>query len=567
MMQSRKRMFLVVIAIAVLFGAGGYALGQRLESPEDARAEVAAPEPSLIAVPIEAVALSNDVVLRGDAEFEGAIDLELDATLGDGASRVVTGRVPDVDSLVEEGDVIIEVSGRPVFVLGGDLPGFREFKPGLEGDDVLQLETALQRLGFLEVEPDKLYGSATESAIEAMYEAAGYDAPAAREGEETQLDAARDLVKARSEALANANDALSDALKPKTASQLQTERTTRRDLLKAIEDAEDALDFTEKNTPSNALLNLITDMTTAQMLGEDTSPFEQRLAQQEQADEQAVEDAKEAVVLRKQALEDFEAGLVAAEQDRDTSNLQDQISRSSEDLSEAEADLAELEEEIGVRLPVAEVVFLADLPRTVTAIDIKRGDFVAGPVMRISGTEVRITSGVSEANRPLLEIGQKVVIDSAALGVELEGEITELADRTGTNGVADTRYYMQVTPTGDYKVTELVGINFRLKIPLEKSEGEVLAVPLAALSQGADGSSRVELLTGDDTSELVLVTVGLQDKNRSLVEVESLGRDLSAGDLVVIGLDIPETVEVPADDAADEPASDESEPAEDDGGS
>ena len=78
-MTSRKRLFLAVVAVAVAFGAGGYVLGQQLESPEDARSEVAAPEPSLIAVPVEATALSNDVVVRGDAEFEGAVDLELDS--------------------------------------------------------------------------------------------------------------------------------------------------------------------------------------------------------------------------------------------------------------------------------------------------------------------------------------------------------------------------------------------------------------------------------------------------------------------------------------------------------
>ena len=87
-MKSRRRLFLAVVVCAVLFGAGGFVLGQQLESPEDARAEVAAPERSLIAVPVEAVALSNDVVVRGDAEFEGAVDLELDVDDPDGLPRL-----------------------------------------------------------------------------------------------------------------------------------------------------------------------------------------------------------------------------------------------------------------------------------------------------------------------------------------------------------------------------------------------------------------------------------------------------------------------------------------------
>ena len=132
-----------------------------------------------------------------------------------------------------------------------------------------------------------------------------------------------------------------------------------------------------------------------------------------------------------------------------------------------------------------------------------------------------------------------MIIDSAQLGIEVEGEISELADRTGTNGVADTRYHMQVTPTGEYNVSEMVGINFRLQIPLEKSDGEVLAVPNAALFIGADGSSRLRVLEDDgETTRIVEVEVGLSDKNRSLVEVTPLSGSLTADDLVVVGEDL-----------------------------
>jgi len=76
--------------------------------------------------------------------------------------------------------------------------------------------------------------------------------------------------------------------------------------------------------------------------------------------------------------------------------------------------------------------------------------------------------------------------------------------------------------------------NFRLTIPIERTEGEVLAVPLAALSAGADGSSRIELAV-DDGSELVTVDVGLEADG--FAEISPVGIDLSPGDLVVIGID------------------------------
>jgi peptidoglycan hydrolase-like protein with peptidoglycan-binding domain len=539
-MTSRKRLFLAVVAVAVAFGAGGYVLGQQLESPEDARSEVAAPEPSLIAVPVEATALSNDVVVRGDAEFEGAVDLELDSALGDGTARVVTGRVPEIDTEVNEGDVIIEVSGRPVFVLGGDLPTFREFKPGLEGDDVLQLETSLARLGFLTVDPDRLYGSATEDAIMAMYEEAGYEPRAASDGEEAQIKSAEQAVETARTALANANDGLSDLLRPPSLVEQTREAQTRQQFLDQIERSQEALDEAIADRPSNPLLQAIDGLQQAENAGEGVAQANQAVMSAQDAEQARVDAAQEQLDNATQSLIDADAITAAEDSDGvDTSDAQQSVTDAQERLDEVEGELGELEEDIGVRFPVAEVVFLPNLPRTVTSIDVERGDFVNGAVMRISGTKVRITTGVSESNRPLLEVGQRVIIDSEQLDIEVEGEITELADRKGTNGVADTRYYMLVTPVGEYNVSELVGVNFRLQIPLERSEGDVLAVPLAALSAGADGSSRVEVERADGTTDLVLIEVGLQDKNRSLVEVIPIGGNLSAGDLVVIGIEQP----------------------------
>jgi hypothetical protein len=542
-----------VVAVAVAFGAGGYVLGQQLESPEDARSEVAAPEASLIAVPVEATALSNDVVVRGDAEFEGAVDLELDAALGDGTARVVTGRVPEIDAEVNEGDVIIEVSGRPVFVLGGDLPTFREFKPGLEGDDVLQLETSLERLGFLTVEPDRLYGAATEDAILALYEAAGYEPRAASDGEESQLKSAEQAVEAARTTLANANDVLSDLLRPPSLVQQTREVQARQQLLDQIERAQEMLDDAKEDRPSEALLQAEEALQQPMVSTARIDQANRAVTSAEDAEQARVDAAQDQLDNARQSLIDADAITAAEESDGvDTSNAQRNVTDAQERLDQAESDLAELEDEVGVRFPVAEVVFLPNLPRTVTSIDVERGDFVNGAVMRISGTKVRITTGVSESNRPLLEVGQRVIIDSEQLDIEVQGEITELADRKGTNGVADTRYYMLVTPIGEYNVSELVGVNFRLQIPLERSEGEVLAVPLAALSAGADGSSRVEVERADGATELVAIEVGLQDKNRSLVEVIPIDGNLSAGDLVVIGIEQPAAVAT--DDGASEEA-------------
>ena len=313
------------------------------------------------------------------------------------------------------------------------------------------------------------------------------------------------------------------------------------------------LDDAKEDRPSEALLQAEEALQQPMVSTARIDQANRAVTSAEDAEQARVDAAQDQLDNARQSLIDADAITAAEESDGvDTSNAQRNVTDAQERLDQAESDLAELEDEVGVRFPVAEVVFLPNLPRTVTSIDVERGDFVNGAVMRISGTKVRITTGVSESNRPLLEVGQRVVIDSEQLDIEVQGEITELADRKGTNGVADTRYYMLVTPIGEYNVSELVGVNFRLQIPLERSEGEVLAVPLAALSAGADGSSRVEVERADGATELVAIEVGLQDKNRSLVEVIPIDGNLSAGDLVVIGIEQPAAVAT--DDGASEEA-------------
>lgn len=523
----------------MLVGLGGFLLGQRLKSPEDARAVVAAPKPSKIAVPIEQTALSNDVVVRGDASYEGAVDLRIAQNLGDGATRVVTGQVPEVDSNINEGEILIEVSGRPVFALQGDLPAFRDFKPGLVGDDVKQLEESLHRLGFLTVAPDATYDQNTEAALTALYEKYGYDARAETEAQKNQIKSAKNAVEQAQRTLSDARTALSEANPQRTALQIEQDRQSRDTMLRAIKEAEEALEKARVISASyQNVLNASGDVY-AGGSDEEIEQSQQAVAQAQKAHRDGIKAAEERLEAAQRALAD--ADRLEAARNASTTGTQRQqqaVTDAEKNLTEAKNELQRLEDEFGVRLPSAEVVFLPKLPRTITSVNVKRGDVVGNDaVMRISGTEVRITTGVSTANRKLLDVGQKVTIDSQSLGIELEGSIKELADRAGTKGVADNRYYMLVVPEGEYKVSDLVGVNFRIRISLDQSEGDVLAVPLAALSTGADSTARVELLIGDDESELVPVKVGLSDKNRSLVEIQSLGRELKAGDLVVVGVE------------------------------
>ena len=75
----------------------------------------------------------------------------------------------------------------------------------------------------------------------------------------------------------------------------------------------------------------------------------------------------------------------------------------------------------------------------------------------------------------------------------------------------------------------------RVRVPVSSTQGEVLAVPLAALTAGPGGESRVELAGADGkASSLVTVTTGLAADG--YVEISKAERPLVAGDLVVVGV-------------------------------
>ena len=77
----------------------------------------------------------------------------------------------------------------------------------------------------------------------------------------------------------------------------------------------------------------------------------------------------------------------------------------------------------------------------------------------------------------------------------------------------------------------LDGRSVRVKVPVGSTNGKVLAVPLAALSAGPDGSSRVQVVDGKQT-RLVEVTTGLAANG--YVEIKSSKGKLAEGDLLVL---------------------------------
>ena len=102
---------------------------------------------SPILVPVEERILSADVVTRGTVRFGLPQPVSLAPSPLKAAPGLVT-TLPVRNTQLNEGDVVLTASGRPVFVLQGQVPAYRDLVPGVSGADVDQLKQALTRMGF-----------------------------------------------------------------------------------------------------------------------------------------------------------------------------------------------------------------------------------------------------------------------------------------------------------------------------------------------------------------------------------------------------------------------------------
>ena len=182
-------------------------------------------------------------------------------------------------------------------------------------------------------------------------------------------------------------------------------------------------------------------------------------------------------------------------------------------------------------MPADEVLFFPTLPLRIDDVKYKVGDEVTGQVMTVTNSRLVIDSALSTEDAKLVARGAPVAIRATDLGVSATGTVTDIATAPGTNGVDPTKFYLQVTPAD--APASLVGASVVLTISVSSTQGEVLAVPITALSVAADGSSRVQVQAPDKSTHYVTVTPGLSARN--YVAVTPVGGSLAPGDLVVTG--------------------------------
>ena len=350
-------------------------------SPGKAAADAAPPTAGPITVPVESRVIANELVIRGDVGYDDPVTLRVET--GDlGGPAVVTGQVPVVGAEIGPASVALEIVGRPVIVLPGDLPTYRSLRAGVSGPDVRPAQGGARRsLGIDAGNPDgDAYDAATAAGVRALYQRVGYEPPSAGEELQDAVAAARDGVRAAQDALSAAQRELSAAAVGPVA--VGDHRSGHRG----------------HGRPGDARPGA----------GAVRRPDRGGALQPDRCGRgPGCARAGEGGAGRGGRLPRTPAPSAPRCRRRSRS-----WQRPSEDQAEAQA--ATL-----TPLPASEVVFVPSLPRRVDVVQATRGGTITGEFMSVSGATIQITGSATRADAELLAVGTvgSITLDDQEMSV------------------------------------------------------------------------------------------------------------------------------------------------------
>ncbi len=446
-LDHRQRVFLWITSGAALLAVGGLVGSTEVKSPAQLAAAQGPPSASLLTAEVRDQVLAQQVVTRGSVVADGSVTV--DPTAAQGAGPLVVTRTPvAVGAAIKPGQVIVEVSGRPVIALPGKLPAYRDLKPGESGADITELQAALKSLGYGDGDDPGFYGTETRTAVGELYQRLGYD--------------------------------------PVTA-------------------------------------------------GGSGGAGDQAL----RADAQAVAAARQSVLQAQAALFTAQAATPFVQQ---TVTIDQQILDSAQEaLGTAEDTQQQDLADTGDELPRSEFVFVPAFPATLASLNGKVGATVTSPLATVASGGLVVTATLDRADGKLLRQGMNAQILAEGLGLAAGGTLTTLGPYSagsspgaGGAGGQQPGYPVTVTPSGPLTGAAWLGQNVRLTFTTAQSTGKVLAVPVSAISTGADGSTTVTVVDPGNVRRQVPVQVGMTANGMCQITPRTKGA-VRAGQSVVTG--------------------------------
>ncbi|GII96835.1 peptidoglycan-binding protein [Sinosporangium siamense] len=475
---SRNKILAGVVAAVMALAGVGWAVGADLRSPADELAARRPPKPSLVTAPVVKRKLTSTVTVNGTLTYGSPLPITLagvvgvtgamgSGSAGGGTPQRVT-RAPAVGP-IGEGDVLMQVNGRPVFVFRGRLPMYRPLVPGAEGDDVRQLQRALRRKG-MRVPVTGVFDKATVTAVKRWYAKRGYQAQEPDVEARKNLQAYGEAVRNKESELAEARKALDEGLDvrplklrhdnarrdlrsaeravqealrqdvtPEQAARLTSLRQAVRTAEEAVLAAEKELDEArEQNntppptpepspsgipsgpppppppapTPSRSTDTRLLEMKLAnawQTLDEARRAVDGYNEQVRDEQDKRLEELRKAVRTAKEAEVTAKQNLRRAQE---VSPLRMKVGNSAAGLADARDMLAEFRKTYGVSVPAGEIVFLPTLPARIDKAEVKPGDTVESKVATVTSSAFAITGSVDAKEAKLLRRNQKATMET-----------------------------------------------------------------------------------------------------------------------------------------------------------
>lgn len=544
--SSRRRRWLAGGLVIVLAVTGGWVAARQVQSPNQAAANASPPEPSWVTATVEQRVLTQTVITRGDVVPEVSAVVGVPSSVEGDA--VVTGIGVKAGDEVGEGQRLVEVSGRPVFVLVGEVPTYRSLRPGMSGADVAQLQVAMTRLGCANPDAAGLFGEGTKACVRDFYADAGYSAVPSSPTEAIDLAAADQAVIAAEAEVATAQAAYRAAVSGDQGTQLLAAELALGAARRAYDDA--------VASAAASLAQARTELSLAQ--GEldrrfaDPAATAGAIAEAEAevaAKTASVDAARRSGSLSVAAAADevrlAEARLTEAKNPDSTAEYL-ALGRALQARDNAVTSREALRVITGPTVAQGEVVFVPSLPARVRSAVTVLGPVGAGgseatqaagspgQLVELSAGDLIVTMRLRADERDLVRAGTAVELLDEQTNTTYPATLSTVADAPTTGADGQIGYRAEIA-ADEPLPAELAGVNLRVTIRAASTDTPTLVVPITAISSAADGTTSVSVLAPGATEPvLVAVNAGLSADGFVAIEpIEPHG--LSVGDRVVVG--------------------------------
>jgi peptidoglycan hydrolase-like protein with peptidoglycan-binding domain len=222
------------------------------------------------------------------------------------------------------------------------------------------------------------------------------------------------------------------------------------------------------------------------------------------------------------------AGQLATAKGAAADQLRQDLADARDDATSASAALARVSAKEGPILPRAEVVFVQALPaRLVTAQAL--GAVAKSQVATLSAGGLTVRAGFAGAAQKAVATGMVAQLEDEASGWTGSGTVTSVGAASSSDAEGDVTAV--IAP--DHPLpSKLSGVDLKVTVTQVSSGGKVLAVPIAAITATADGSTYVVVSAASGDQRKVMVTTGVNGGGTVEVEPVNAGA-LEVGDQVV----------------------------------